>query len=303
RALLPIAPAMQGVDQRHIYFVVDIQNFTELGDTTSSLICNKPRMRRFVSLLSNFVEQKPTRLPILVSGTAISLATISASVTVALGLHHNGALFIATAIFISCAIAIPAGIIHYWREVDIAAHQEKLRELAATDTLTGVMNRRTFERVVETERARMDRSGDEAAIILFDLDWFKSINDNFGHAAGDEVLKTVAGLAGGVLRKPVDALARWGGEEFAILLTSVTIEQAYAVTERLRGVIEKAAFDDLAPGLSISASFGVTAFTGSSSLHQALSEADRALYEAKKAGRNRTVCKPRLDAKAIARAI
>ena len=262
--------------------------------------CDKPRMRRLASLISDFVQRKPTRLPILVSGTAITLATVSASITVAFGLNHNGALFIATALFISCAIAIPAGIIHYMREVEIAAHQEKLQELAATDALTGIMNRRTFERLAEKERARMARSGETAAIILFDLDWFKSINDNFGHAAGDEVLKTVAGLAGGVLRRPLDALARWGGEEFAILLSGVTSEQAYAVTERLRRIIDVAAFENIAPGLSVSASFGVTSFTANMPLRHALSEADRALYEAKKEGRNRTVCRTDTESKVVA---
>ncbi|MCH2456595.1 MAG: GGDEF domain-containing protein [Henriciella sp.] len=257
-------------------------------------------MRNFASLVSNFVQRNPTRLPILVSGTAITLATISASITVALGLNHNGALFIATAIFISCAIAVPAGIIHYMREVEIAAHQEKLQELAATDALTGIMNRRTFERLAEKERARMARTGDTAAIILFDLDWFKSINDNFGHAAGDEVLGTVAGLAGGVLRRPVDALARWGGEEFAILLSGVTPAQAYGVTERLRHTIDMAVFEEVAPGLSVSASFGVASFTAYTSLHNALSDADRALYEAKKEGRNRTVSRTDAERKVIA---
>ncbi|QYJ01330.1 GGDEF domain-containing protein [Thalassovita mediterranea] len=259
-------------------------------------------MRRFISLLSDFVDRKPTRLPIMVTGTAITLATLCASVTVALELNHNGALFIASAVIISCSVGIPAGIIHYRREVQIAAHQEMLRELASTDALTGIMNRRTFERVVEKERIRMDKTGNGAALILFDLDWFKSINDNFGHSAGDEVLKTIAGLAGSVLRQPVDALARWGGEEFAILLTSVTLDQAYSVVERLRGVIEDASFDDVAPGLSVSASFGITTFNASSSLHAALREADRALYEAKKTGRNRTVCKPTLAPVSVAMA-
>lgn len=263
-------------------------------------MCDMLHMRRLASLLSDFVQRKPTRLPILVSGTAITLATVSASVTVALGLNHNGALFIATVIFISCAIAIPAGLVHYLREIEIAAHQEKLQALAATDALTGLMNRRTFERVAEKERIRMGRTGDTAALVLFDLDRFKSINDNYGHAAGDEVLKTVSRLASNVLRLPVDALARWGGEEFAILLTGVNLDQACKVTERLRTVIEEASFKTIAPGLSVSASFGVTSFTAFSSLHSALSEADHALYDAKRHGRNRTVCTGPGDRKVIA---
>ena len=104
------------------------------------------------------------------------------------------------------------------------------------------------------------------------------------------------------MRQPVDALARWGGEEFAILLTSVTLDQAYSVVERLRSVIEDASFDEVAPGLSVSASFGITTFNASSSLHAALREADRALYEAKKTGRNRTVCKPALPPVSVAMA-
>ncbi|WP_018149492.1 GGDEF domain-containing protein [Henriciella marina] len=248
-------------------------------------------MQRLTTRLIDYVNRKPTRLPMLVSGTGISMAAALSSLTVVFGLNHNGPLLVAIMVLFACTIAIPAGYIHYLREVDIARQQKRLHELASTDTLTGLMNRRTFERAVEKERARMNRTANEAAIILFDLDWFKSINDNFGHSAGDDVLKTVAELAGRVLRHPVDALARWGGEEFAILLTDVTPDQAYAVTERLREVIDAASFDDLAPGLSVSASFGVTTFTSQSSLHAALMEADHALYQAKKDGRNQTVCR------------
>ena len=248
-------------------------------------------MQRPTSRLIDYVNRKPTRLPVLVSGTGISMTAGLSSLVVVSGLNHDGPLFVAIMVVFACGIAIPAGYIHYLREIDILQQQQKLRELASTDTLTGLMNRRTFERAVEQERARMNRSADEAAIILFDLDWFKSINDNFGHAAGDEVLKTVAHLAAGVLRHPVDALARWGGEEFAILLACVTPDQAYDVTERLREVIDAATFDSVAPGLSISASFGVTTFTSQSSLHNALIEADHALYQAKKDGRNQTVCR------------
>lgn len=247
-------------------------------------------MNRLILPIADYVRRKPRRIPVIVSSAAIISSALLTSLLVAMDLHQNGAILISVVTALSACLAVPAGIVHYMREDHIARQQAELLALASTDALTGIMNRRTFELSVERERARMRRTGGQAALILLDIDWFKSINDTFGHAAGDTVLKTVAELAAAALRQPLDVIARWGGEEFAILLTGVTQEQALEVSERLRRSIEKAAFDTVAPGLSVSASFGLCPMTAGCSLRTALNEADAALYRAKKNGRNQTVC-------------
>lgn len=228
-------------------------------------------------------------IPVLVSSTGIVLAAVLSSLIVAFELHYNGVVFIALATGLACTLAIPAGYVHYVREKQIARQQETLRQLASTDALTGVLNRRTFDIAVNKEQRRMSRTDKQAAIILFDLDWFKSINDRFGHPAGDGVLRSVAKSAQSELRCPEDAIARWGGEEFAIFLSDVTVAEALTVAERLRDTVAAMDFSDIAPGLSVTASFGVRAFSAACTLQTALADADRALYKAKNAGRNRVV--------------
>ena len=232
------------------------------------------------------MDQKPALLPILISSLGILLAITLASVLVALGLNENGSLFILSAGVIAICVAVPAGYTHYRRDKQIEAQRERLRTLASTDDLTGALNRRSFEAAIQAEQRRMDLTGEAAAVILFDLDWFKSINDTFGHAAGDKVLTHVAASARAALRQPGDAIARWGGEEFAIFLTGVTIDQAFVIADRLRQSIADTPLTDIAPGLSVTGSFGVAAMTARSNFTKIMADADRALYQAKEAGRN-----------------
>ena len=246
-------------------------------------------MRGLKTRLFVWVNRNPTLIPVLVSTTGIVMAASLSSLIVALGLHEHGLSFILLATGLASLIAIPAGFVHYTREKQIARQQETLRALASTDALTGALNRRTFETAVGKEQLRMRRNATQAAIIMFDLDWFKTINDTFGHAAGDGVLKAVAEAARTELRCPSDAIARWGGEEFAILLSDVSMREALLVADRLRTTISGMDFNDLAPGLTVTASFGVRAFSSACGLRTALIDADRALYKAKHAGRNRVV--------------
>ena len=258
-------------------------------------------MNGLTKTLLDWTNRKPTRLPVIVSATGLMLATLLACLLVAFGLNHNGPLFIVMTILIACTVTGPAGYIHYQREKQIAAQQEALHLLASTDGLTGALNRRSFEAAVLKEQRRMRRTGESAAVILLDLDWFKSINDTFGHSAGDEVLVRVAQAVRQELRRPFDAMARWGGEEFAILLGNVTLEQGAGIAERLRRRLAGMSFGEFAPGLSITASFGVSELMAHSQFDKALLEADRALYEAKNAGRNRTMSAPACSPPRLAR--
>ena len=152
---------------------------------------------------------------------------------------------------------------------------------AERDPLTGLLNRRGFERALMARRA----TGERGALIMLDLDHFKRVNDGFGHAAGDRVLRDVATLLDAHLRRP-DLAARFGGEEFVLYLAGAGREAAMQVAERLRMAVE----DEIdITGQTQTASFGVAAWPTGESLGAALGRADAAVYRAKSSGRNR-VC-------------
>jgi diguanylate cyclase (GGDEF)-like protein len=161
--------------------------------------------------------------------------------------------------------------------------QEELQRLATTDALTGLRNRRAFDAFAAHEINRAERTGDALSIILFDIDYFKQINDNFGHHIGDEVLIGLAQLIGGRLRAS-EILARWGGEEFIMLLPQTDIENAVHLAGVLRRLMEANEFPQVG---KVTASFGVTQFSRGDSMDSMLQRADTALYRAKENGRNR----------------
>lgn len=166
--------------------------------------------------------------------------------------------------------------------------QKEAAELAARiDPLTGVLSRRAFTDVAENEILRAWRYGSPLSLIMVDLDHFKAVNDNHGHAGGDAVLRGFADTLRAVVRE-VDVIGRIGGEEFVVLLPDTGVIEAMQAAERMRQAIaeSKVAFDYAQ--LSYSASFGVAEFDQKEvSLSYLLSKADTALYQAKKGGRNR----------------
>jgi len=159
---------------------------------------------------------------------------------------------------------------------------ERVQEMAETDGLTGVANRRTFEVALELEATRAFRNGDRLSLVMGDIDHFKKLNDNHGHQTGDDVLRTVASALRSVSRD-FDTVARYGGEEFAVILPNCSEEEALAAAERLRMSVASAA-----TVVPVTISIGVATYpvhaSGGTSLVQA---ADEALYESKRAGRNR----------------
>ena len=161
----------------------------------------------------------------------------------------------------------------------------RLAELAAFDALSGAANRRNFDQALAAEALRSHRYGRPLAVILSDIDRFKSVNDNHGHAAGDDVIRGVAATLAANCRGS-DLVARYGGEEFAVLLPETSGQQAFELAERLRQAIEAASFGNVG---RITASFGVAELGANGSPTDLVHDADRALYEAKAQGRNRTV--------------
>lgn len=166
---------------------------------------------------------------------------------------------------------------------------EESRFMATTDTLTGLLNRRAFMDATGRELARSRRYSDKLSAVLLDVDHFKQINDRRGHATGDAVLATVGQLLTNALRS-CDIVARWGGEEFVLLLPSTSLEGAEQVAERIREQLASARIQDSTGDLvPVTASFGVATYGDGETLEQLVDRADRAMYRAKSGGRNRVV--------------
>jgi diguanylate cyclase (GGDEF)-like protein len=170
----------------------------------------------------------------------------------------------------------------------IKAKNRQLEELALTDPLTGLPNRRGIELWAERELSGAARHGFPFWVALADLDHFKSINDNYGHATGDEVLKRFAGLLRSNTRAS-NICGRIGGEEFLLALTHIERQNVQIVIERIRREVEAARFTFDEKVFGVTVSFGISGFRGSKArkFSQLLQEADVALYTAKRNGRNR----------------
>jgi diguanylate cyclase (GGDEF)-like protein len=162
----------------------------------------------------------------------------------------------------------------------------RLGDLATHDFLTGALNRGAFEQRLEAELARTDRAGSPCALVVFDVDHFKRINDSFGHAAGDQALRDLSRVVEAAKRRS-DVFGRIGGEEFAVLLPDTDAEGASTFARHLRMRLA----DEAATERPMTVSLGVTDdVTGGASVRDMLHSADRALYAAKRGGRDQVVC-------------
>ncbi len=171
------------------------------------------------------------------------------------------------------------------KEAILIKKNEKLESLATVDYLTKLYNRRYLNGVISKEAFRHNRFGGNLSVIIFDIDFFKKINDRYGHDVGDYVLKKISEIISNSIRN-VDTFGRWGGEEFILLLPNTSEEQSFNKAEKLRKMIESYPFQY---GISITCSFGVASKLQGESYTSWIKHADIALYEAKKSGRNLTV--------------
>ncbi|MEF7613084.1 diguanylate cyclase [Aquincola sp. MAHUQ-54] len=170
---------------------------------------------------------------------------------------------------------------------DLEGELRRLSDEVATDALTQVANRRGLMQAFEAERARIDRDGRPLAVGLIDIDNFKRLNDTLGHGAGDEALKSLARRVREALR-PIDHVARFGGEEFVVLLPDTGVEEAQQVLTRLQRQLTASLFMHEGQDVFVTFSAGVTAYRPGERIEVALERADEALYEAKHQGKNRT---------------
>jgi diguanylate cyclase (GGDEF)-like protein len=205
------------------------------------------------------------------------------------GKSDFGSLVLVSHTFESEQVEAAAGLA---AQVVVALENARLHRIverqAMVDSLTGLANRRSLEETLRSELARAGRFGDTVSLVMADLDEFKRVNDAFGHATGDEVLQAFAKTLRETVRES-DVAGRWGGEEFALVLTGTDAAGGARLAERARAAI---ADHDFGPIGRVTASFGVASFPESEELGELLAAADSALYEAKRAGRNRVVVSP-----------
>jgi diguanylate cyclase (GGDEF)-like protein len=162
--------------------------------------------------------------------------------------------------------------------------ESEIRHLAMFDSLTEVFNRRAFMDLAERELARARRTNSRVSVLMLDLDHFKSVNDTFGHQAGDLVIAAFATTTKGCLRSG-DLLGRYGGEEFCAILADTDLQQALEIADRIRAGVEERPLGNLPRATTVS--IGVATCSPTDTLERAIGMADEALYCAKRAGRNR----------------
>lgn len=177
--------------------------------------------------------------------------------------------------------------------LQLKAYRDQLEEIAMFDALTGIANRRSFDQFLEAEWKRARRSDKPLSLILMDIDYFKPFNDNYGHGAGDECLKKVAGALARGLNRPADLVARYGGEEFVCVLPDTDSEGAVQVANQLLEEVRAAGvphkYSQAADVVTMSLGCLTVAHAGEFEPETMVHEADKLLYQAKEGGRNRVV--------------
>lgn len=180
------------------------------------------------------------------------------------------------------------GVITYYFRIASLSAESALQRLAATDSLTGLYNRRRMLEVLEGQHTRSKRSGQPAALLLADVDHFKRVNDEHGHEAGDVVLCRVASCLRETLRSQ-DACARWGGEEFLMLLPDTDLAGAETVARKLNAAVSDLEIEVDGKSPQITLTCGVALLDPKIEIYQSVRAADDAMYRGKESGRNRVV--------------
>jgi diguanylate cyclase (GGDEF)-like protein len=176
----------------------------------------------------------------------------------------------------------------YNRSFELKEANRRIEELAELDELTGSLNRRCIMRMLDEEVSRARRTKTPCSIALIDLDWFKRINDTYGHPTGDEVLRTFAITVFANIRN-FDRFGRFGGEEFMLVLPDTPRDAALRILDRLRAIVADLDWSAFSPGMRVTVSAGIATLQPNDTPDTVLARADGALYEAKAQGRNRIV--------------
>lgn len=194
----------------------------------------------------------------------------------------------AGSLFSVCVLAYAYEYTRKEGEKELLALSEKLDTLSRKDELTGLSNRRDIVEKLKNEKNRFERNNQPFSVLVIDIDHFKQVNDSHGHNCGDYVLQQVASTFVNHTQKR-DGVARWGGEEFLIILSETTLEQAKKIAERLRKEIESLETSYENSIIKITISIGVTLYEADQSITDFINYADQLLYNAKESGRNRVI--------------
>lgn len=174
------------------------------------------------------------------------------------------------------------------KNVQLEQAKKRLDEIARTDPLTKLSNRRDFYELIEREVIRFERNQRPLSIVMTDIDYFKKVNDTYGHDCGDYILVSVGNIIRTEIRKQ-DAVGRWGGEEFILLLPHTDAKGAYNVSEKIRKKIENTTFHYSDHTLHINLTLGICEFKKNMNIKDCINKADHALYLGKQEGRNRVI--------------
>jgi diguanylate cyclase (GGDEF)-like protein len=196
---------------------------------------------------------------------------------------------IQNAMYVNIGIcALISALVLFLVNLTINRYQERLEQMATTDTLTGLLNRHLLDAVAQQAISGAKRSEKPVAAIIWDIDYFKTINDNLGHTVGDQVIRDITRIIRNNLRAS-DAVFRWGGEEFLAILRDCGLPDARAVAEKIRVYVQRLSFPMDNPSVKVTLSSGISITAGEDTPDALFSRADAALYRAKGLGRNR-VC-------------
>ena len=199
----------------------------------------------------------------------------------------TGALYLVRYFNIAATLALLAYLAHYYFGAVLRA-ERRLHDLATTDTLTGLANRRRVMEVASQQLGRRRRDGTPLSFVLGDVDHFKAVNDRHGHSTGDRVLVKVAGAMKAATRE-ADTVSRWGGEEFLVVLPETDLYTALMVAERVRESVRQITVMRGNQPVNVTITLGVSSLRDGESLDDAIARADAAMYQGKIDGRNRSV--------------
>ena len=248
-----------------------------------------------ISLVFGMFRLTPRQ--ILLTGAASSVMLLAAVALI--GVHPGRGFSVRADLLpalVVCLVMLMVSLVlsHFCRLRVVLAEQrralrdtlQQVEQLATRDSLTGLVNRRRMQQLVEQECLRHQRSGTPLTVALLDLDHFKRVNDTHGHGVGDEVLTSTARVLVERLRG-TDLIGRWGGEEFLLLLPDTSAQHAEPVLQRVREALREYPVSSAVPALRVTFSAGLVEHDGAATPHGMLEQADRALYAAKAAGRDR----------------
>jgi len=238
-----------------------------------------------IMVLLDVLHDKPLYVSLSVCVVVVIASTFLPETGMIMEAHPLMPFFNMFFLLVSCVIVIPAMVYFHRSNLDVL---HKLNEQANTDALTGLYNRRRMLEDIDLQQALCERNNSKFSLILGDIDYFKKLNDTYGHAAGDAGLRYLSKLLKDTVRK-TDSVSRWGGEEFLILLSGSGEKEAYQIANTLRELVENQSVEFEGKHLRFTLSFGVAQYKMGETIDRTIHNADLALYEAKVKGRNRVV--------------